>query len=69
MVCAMAKCMDDGIGNVTAALKAKGMWENTVVIFSSDNGGPTNGNEGKSFLKYKIVFMTEFSSYFIRIYY
>jgi arylsulfatase A-like enzyme len=54
MVCAMAKCMDDGIGNVTAALKAKGMWENTVVIFSSDNGGPTNGNEGKSYCFYRI---------------
>ena len=46
MICAMAKCMDDGIGNVTRALKSKGMWENTVVIFSSDNGGPTNNNEG-----------------------
>jgi arylsulfatase A-like enzyme len=46
MVCAMAKTMDDAIGNVTAALKRRGMWEDTIVIFSSDNGGPTNGNEG-----------------------
>eukprot|EP00966_Prymnesium_polylepis_P321356 7377670-Prymnesium_polylepis.1 len=42
----MAKAMDDGIGNVTAALRRRGMWDSTVVIFSSDNGGPTNGNEG-----------------------
>ena len=45
-VCAMAKIMDDGVGNVTAALKAAGVYENTVQIFSSDNGGPTGGNEG-----------------------
>ena len=46
MLCAMAKCMDDGIGNITRAMKSKAMWENTVVIFTSDNGGPTNNNEG-----------------------
>ena len=46
MVCAMAKIMDDGVGNVTAALKKAGAYEQTVQIFSSDNGGPTGGNEG-----------------------
>eukprot|EP01052_Picozoa_sp_SAG31_P046856 SAG31_NODE_9131_length_1329_cov_0.760163_2_plen_402_part_01 len=46
MICAMIKVLDDGVGNVTAALKRVGMLEKTVVIFSSDNGGPTNGNEG-----------------------
>lgn len=48
MVCAMASIMDDGIGNVTAALKAAGIFDNTIMIFSSDNGGPTHGNEGTS---------------------
>ena len=41
-----AKIMDDGVGNVTAALKKAGAYEQTVQIFSSDNGGPTGGNEG-----------------------
>jgi arylsulfatase A-like enzyme len=36
-VCAMAKIMDDGVGNVTAALKASGAYDTTVQIFSSDN--------------------------------
>ncbi|XP_033123969.1 arylsulfatase B-like [Anneissia japonica] len=37
---AMVSCLDEGIGNITAALKAKGIYDNTVIIFSSDNGGP-----------------------------
>jgi hypothetical protein len=45
MVCAMASFLDDGVGNVTAALKAAGIYENTIIIFTSDNGGPTNGDE------------------------
>ena len=36
--------LDDVIGEVTQALKRKNMWENTLMIFSSDNGGPININ-------------------------
>ena len=38
---AMTVLADEVLGNVTAALKAKGMWENTLMVVSSDNGGPT----------------------------
>jgi len=37
----MLGCMDNGIGNVTAALKAKGLLDNTLIVFTADNGGPT----------------------------
>jgi len=35
----MMKSMDDGVGRVLAALKASGHESNTLVIFTSDNGG------------------------------
>lgn len=36
---AMIEIMDDGIGEVVAELKKKGMYDNTVFVFLSDNGG------------------------------
>ena len=37
----MVNFLDVVIGNVTAKLKEKGMWNDTLYIFSSDNGGPS----------------------------
>mgnify|MGYP006282705749 CR=1 FL=1 len=36
---AMHKHMDDGVGRITEALKKNGLDKNTIVIFTSDNGG------------------------------
>lgn len=40
--------MDDGIGQVIQALKETGEYENTLIIFTSDNGGhlPSEANNG-----------------------
>lgn len=36
---AMISVMDDGIGKVVAALEKRGMRDNTLIVFHSDNGG------------------------------
>lgn len=40
--------MDDGIGQVLEALKDSGQYENTLIVFTSDNGGhlPSMANNG-----------------------
>ncbi|CAA6693087.1 Arylsulfatase [Lentimonas sp. CC19] len=42
---AMIEIMDDGIGEVVDALKRKGMYENTVLFFLSDNGATMEGGK------------------------
>ena len=37
---AMVNHIDDVVGNLTAVLKAKGMWDETLFVSTSDNGGP-----------------------------
>ncbi len=37
----MLAAVDEAIGQITAALEEKGLRDNTLIIFSSDNGGPT----------------------------
>eukprot|EP01059_Diplonema_ambulator_P032664 TRINITY_DN6511_c0_g1_i1.p1 TRINITY_DN6511_c0_g1~~TRINITY_DN6511_c0_g1_i1.p1 ORF type:complete len:490 (+),score=73.82 TRINITY_DN6511_c0_g1_i1:38-1507(+) len=44
-VCALARLLDDAVGNVTTAVDQLGLTNNTIVVFSSDNGGPTNEYE------------------------
>jgi arylsulfatase A-like enzyme len=38
-LCTLIEHMDDGLGRVMAALRETGLEENTLVIFTSDNGG------------------------------
>ncbi|GAB2801881.1 hypothetical protein GCM10027275_55110 [Rhabdobacter roseus] len=45
---ALLEHLDDGIGKVIAALKASGQYANTLIVFTSDNGGhlPSLANNG-----------------------
>ncbi|MCB1224327.1 MAG: arylsulfatase [Verrucomicrobiales bacterium] len=38
---AAIKCLDEGVGRILEALKENGLEENTLVIFTNDNGGLT----------------------------
>lgn len=37
----MVNYLDTAVGHIVDALQAKGMWENTLWVFQSDNGGPS----------------------------
>ena len=45
---AMVNFLDEMVGRVVSALKAKGMWDNLLWVTSADNGGPiyANGSAG-----------------------
>jgi len=40
----MLAAVDEGIGQIAASLDKAGLRENTLIVFSADNGGPPPGN-------------------------
>lgn len=40
---AMVSILDESVGNITRTLKLTDMFNNSVIIFTSDNGGPADG--------------------------
>uniref|UniRef100_A0A2C9JJC2 Sulfatase N-terminal domain-containing protein n=2 Tax=Biomphalaria glabrata TaxID=6526 RepID=A0A2C9JJC2_BIOGL len=45
---AMTTAMDEGVGQVVNAIKRKGLWKNTVLVFTTDNGA-NPGHGGSNF--------------------
>jgi len=42
----MVEIMDEGIGKILQKLKEVGQYDNTIIVFLSDNGASQNGNNG-----------------------
>lgn len=61
IILAMVSALDDAIGNVTTTLHEHGLLNNSVIIFSTDNGGPAGGfdmNYASNYpLRYTQVFL------------
>ncbi|MGE3316548.1 MAG: sulfatase [Planctomycetaceae bacterium] len=45
---AMLSALDDGVGSVLAKLRTNGIEENTLIVFVSDNGGPTHRTSSRN---------------------
>jgi arylsulfatase A-like enzyme len=48
----MVSKLDESVGEVIAALRARNMLDNSIVVFLSDNGAPTHGihsNRGSNY--------------------
>lgn len=45
---AMLSFADDALGNLTTVLRSRGMWANTLLIWHSDNGGPSGSSSNSA---------------------
>ena len=52
VIAGMCAAMDEAVGQVIAALEAKGIRDNTLILFNSDNGGP-GGNDNSPLSGFK----------------
>ena len=44
----MVTFLDESVGNITKVIKSEGVWDNTLIVFSADNGGYL-GNGGDDY--------------------
>ncbi|KAK3106407.1 hypothetical protein FSP39_019384 [Pinctada imbricata] len=44
----MVSSLDDAVGEIVNNLKSLGMYDNSIIAFTTDNGGPANGFDGNA---------------------
>ncbi|XP_048238382.1 arylsulfatase B-like isoform X3 [Haliotis rufescens] len=44
----VVSALDEAVANVTATLQQTGMLNNSIIVFTTDNGGPTNGYDNNA---------------------
>lgn len=50
----MVSALDDSIGHVISVLDDSGMLNNSIIVFTTDNGGPANGYDGNAACNYPL---------------
>ncbi|XP_048729623.1 arylsulfatase B-like [Ostrea edulis] len=45
---AMVSALDDAVGSIVQTLKDRKMYSNSIIVFTTDNGGPANGFDGNA---------------------
>lgn len=48
IIVGMAAALDDSVGEVVRTLNHNNMMDNTIIVFSTDNGGPANNYDSNS---------------------
>ena len=44
----MVSSLDDAVGEIVKQLQALNMYNNSIIAFTTDNGGPANGFDGNA---------------------
>ncbi len=57
---AMVSYLDEQVGDIVAELKAQGVYDNTLILFSSDNGPTYNGGSDSAFFDSAAPFKSEY---------
>lgn len=57
---AMVSYLDEQVGDIVAELKKLGLYENTLILFSSDNGPTYNGGSDSAFFESASPFKSEY---------